>query len=143
MSKPYLNLDLLRRVRDHIAEEPRRFVMEDLDATDDVAPCGTAACIAGWSRILSPDKFETSSMLLFGDNEDYARWDALCIEDNWPPEYQRDDGGASHVWRRQNYGMNRDERTPEQVTEARIDLTARAVRLLDDVIARGEIWWSR
>lgn len=63
-----LNVRLLRRVKRHILEEPRRLLMaqvavrklgdNDVIALSDVpnqrfAPCGTAACIAGWALILS------------------------------------------------------------------------------------------
>lgn len=66
-SKP--NVKLLRKIQKHILKEPRRFFMdwyiarksqlrEDTFASDngtrqEFAPCGTAACIAGWACLLS------------------------------------------------------------------------------------------
>lgn len=72
---PTLNVDLLRRVQKHITAKPRRLVMRYLvvhknpsvhnpsgvegshfhgDVDNQVfADCGTAACIAGWTLILS------------------------------------------------------------------------------------------
>lgn len=47
-----LNVELLERVKAHILEEPRRFEMASWAEHSDDAPCGTAACIAGWALIL-------------------------------------------------------------------------------------------
>ena len=74
-TKPKLNVKLLRKIKAHILEEPRRFFMEwyvatgrpgarrftsrHADAADlpkTVPPCGTAACIAGWAILLSEKK---------------------------------------------------------------------------------------
>lgn len=48
-----INFELLARVRDHILEEPRRYDQSTLMRDSAIAPCGTAACIAGWTVILS------------------------------------------------------------------------------------------
>lgn len=66
-----MNVKLLRKVQEHIIEEPKRFVMrtflargDDYDGTpyaflgDDskefkFAECNTAACIGGWAVLLS------------------------------------------------------------------------------------------
>ena len=62
-----MNVRLLRKVQKHILAETKRFIMDDFvvrqaegeetffadDATEvPFAPCGTAACIAGWSVLL-------------------------------------------------------------------------------------------
>lgn len=64
-----LNVKLLRRVKQHILEEPKRLIMSGLlvrkdkfrnkfmtdggvDQFQEFAPCGTAACIAGWTVLL-------------------------------------------------------------------------------------------
>jgi hypothetical protein len=68
MRKRKINFRLLRKIQNHIMEEPRRVVMSRLalkegeftkfieDAPKKFAPCGTAACIAGWALILSGEK---------------------------------------------------------------------------------------
>ena len=63
-----MNVKLLRKIQEHILEEPKRFVMRTFlirppDLDDDVfegddgtmvkfARCGTAACVAGWAVLL-------------------------------------------------------------------------------------------
>ena len=47
---------LLRRVKKHILEEPRRLNMDTLGCrvySEDGPPCGTVACIAGWTAVLT------------------------------------------------------------------------------------------
>lgn len=48
-----INVRLLRKVKRHILEEPRRLLMYTWASNSNDAPCGTAGCIAGWSAILS------------------------------------------------------------------------------------------
>lgn len=69
-TKPKLNVRLLRRIKRHILEEPNRFFMEGVVKTGppggqfttlsrfifsdlplNVPPCGTAACIHGWTAL--------------------------------------------------------------------------------------------
>ena len=58
--KPRTAYQLLARVRDHIAEEPRRYfqgdyIVDDKDRLREIGlrpPCGTAACRAGWIILL-------------------------------------------------------------------------------------------
>lgn len=52
---------LLKKVAEHIKEEPRRLDMEKwTDVVDpvyaDSPPCGTVGCIAGWACMLNGDK---------------------------------------------------------------------------------------
>ena len=46
-----MNVKLLRKVQKHIASEPKRFTFDWMHESD-AAPCGTRACIAGWTLIL-------------------------------------------------------------------------------------------
>lgn len=55
-----MNVKLLRKVKDHILEEPKRLFMpcilvEDTRGFDKdrIPPCGTMGCIAGWACFLS------------------------------------------------------------------------------------------
>lgn len=86
MATQKLNVKLLRKIQKHITEEPRRFIMHnsvvtnnsvvtkmafpdgrfenDAGGFEEFAPCGTAACIAGWANILtgvSADSLEAGS----------------------------------------------------------------------------------
>lgn len=63
-----INYRLLRRVQEHIIEEPRRLDMNLIafrankdNYGDDAPPCGTAGCIAGWACLLSGTTFEKAS----------------------------------------------------------------------------------
>lgn len=48
-----LNIELLKQVRDKIATTPQAYNQETWGQPSAAAPCGTAACIAGWACILS------------------------------------------------------------------------------------------
>jgi len=47
-----MNVELLRKIQQHIKEEPRRYSF-DWASESDKSPCGTQACIAGWAMVLS------------------------------------------------------------------------------------------
>lgn len=47
-----MNIPLLIKVRDKIASTPEAYDQETYGRKDDAAPCGTAACIAGWTCVL-------------------------------------------------------------------------------------------
>ncbi len=91
-----LNVKLLRKVKKHILAEPKRFVMWALvqrkdetqlqfmsdglgDAFVDFAPCGTAACIAGWTVLLE-DGMKTKKK----DSRIWSRAAKLLgLDDRW------------------------------------------------------------
>lgn len=88
MSEPYyplgpVNVAEFQRVKQHILEEPRRFNMaewgkflEDKDRDwfgDKFPPCGTVACIAGWTNVLNQDSLEDLDCFSFGDDVRAAR----------------------------------------------------------------------
>ncbi len=114
--KRKLNVRLLRKIERHILAEPRRFFMAGLVATGEpgkkfdeferkynrdlspiVPPCGTAACIAGWTGLLL-GKTEDEIMNLpfdwhakqlglgakFGDGVDSP----LFYADSWPEPFK-------------------------------------------------------
>jgi hypothetical protein len=102
----FMNVKLLRKVKKHILEEPKRFIMgdwvvrkeyPDQQLFDDdgkprtFAKCGTAACIAGWTMLLSkvdPDKVDSYSgaaSKLLGLKE---RFSPLFYTDQWPAKYE-------------------------------------------------------
>jgi hypothetical protein len=53
MSEQRLNIELFRAVREKIASAPAAYDQTTFGQPDEDAPCGTAACIAGWACILS------------------------------------------------------------------------------------------
>lgn len=110
--KRKLNVRLLRRIQKHILAEPRRLNMRDWNTTlrdprnlpDEMPPCGTVGCIAGWATMLSGKKPRTrhgfarmGCELLgitgwSGDPTDMLRYDSqarkLFVVDYWPLKYQ-------------------------------------------------------
>ena len=87
-----MNVRLLRKVKKHILEEPRRFQMdgyvhrgrpgsmfEDLGLRYKVPDCGTVACIAGWAQCLSGG--DSSPMEALGL---HGYEDRLFFMWNWP-----------------------------------------------------------
>jgi hypothetical protein len=53
MAKSGINKTLLRKVRNHILAEPRRYCQSFVAQSSKDAPCGTVACIAGWADFLA------------------------------------------------------------------------------------------
>jgi hypothetical protein len=52
MLKP-ATVKLLKRVRQHILDDPARLEMSEWAQHSDRTPCGTVGCIAGWATILT------------------------------------------------------------------------------------------
>lgn len=126
-TKPKLNVRLLRRIQKHILEEPRRFVMEDLvrygppgeafesdNGSEQIfAECGTAACIAGWTLMLSGYRIErvnylkrASELLSLGSDADEDR---LFFADSWPEPFKH------------NYARAKRPATRAKIAAARIE----------------------
>lgn len=105
-----MNVKLLRKVKKHILEEPKRFLMRywlvrknsgaRLPASHaGFAKCGTAACIAGWTWTLEhpqtpfPGSWDVADLLGI-DRENRFR---LFAVDHWPTQFRnkfKDDGTA-------------------------------------------------
>jgi hypothetical protein len=90
-TKRKLNVRLLRRIKKHILEEPRRFwmgwwVVPNVPGQHP-APCGTTACIAGWAAILGkrrePNYHNGRRALRL--NERQAN--SLFFSHNWPEPF--------------------------------------------------------
>lgn len=96
-----MNIPLLKRIQRQIDKSPDLFLM---DCTGQKRECGTAYCIAGWACVLSgvPLSFEEDpdgvrSFEGMEKAEDLLQisnlqGDNLFLEDQWPVEFQRDDG---------------------------------------------------
>lgn len=52
MKKQRLNIELFKKIREKIATTPDAYDQETYGRRNDYAPCGTAACIAGWACVL-------------------------------------------------------------------------------------------
>lgn len=109
-----MNKTLLRRIRNHILAEPRRLVMDsyilDKSYADEkvkdqdsacneynFAKCGTAACIAGWTVLLSslPNCLEPSIMSAIEPRAiralkiTHLQAFRLFNVDKWPEKFQK------------------------------------------------------
>lgn len=65
-----MNVELLRKVKEHILDEPQRLDMSMFGQRTEgemAPPCGTTACIAGWAVILSDPKLFTVDIEEFDD----------------------------------------------------------------------------
>lgn len=65
-----MNVKLLRKVKKHILEEPKRLNMDFYGSAycNDAPACGTVGCIAGWSALLSlakipEDRYERPALM--------------------------------------------------------------------------------
>lgn len=100
-----LNVKLLRKIKKHILEKPRRFLMrtwlvqrsgfrptfyaDDLYQEQKFEKCGTAACIAGWTCLLAKapvdtDTIQTDAADILGIGRIVAS--QLFYVDHWPSE---------------------------------------------------------
>lgn len=127
-----LNIELLKKVRDRIAQEPDRFDMCNWVTTDteDSDGCGTAACIAGWAFVIHR-KLEESPEEWFSRFDEYEVQCILGLKSDsigsglfhtkyWPEPYRSEYRDAA-----------------DHAAESAV-----AVRLLDAVIEAGWIWWD-
>ena len=49
MARPPMNMELFKRVRRNMLEEPRRVnLLVYLNTNSNIAPCGAEGCVAGW-----------------------------------------------------------------------------------------------
>ena len=96
---------LLRKVKRHILEEPKRFFMDgvvmygpegrdvNLDGIPSTFPqCGTAACIAGWACVLSgnidPEDIQMANAeRLLGITSNQGNY--LFLVDFWPEQFSQ------------------------------------------------------
>lgn len=63
-----INKTLLRKVRNHILAEPRRYDQGEVasEVSRRKSPCGTRACIGGWADILEDDDVKDLSDVSLG-----------------------------------------------------------------------------
>lgn len=110
-AKSKLNVRLLRRIKKHILDEPRRFIMyglvkrgrpgqlyySDNGRTATYPACGTAACIAGWASILSGVKRPNNTCVAarrIGLNQEWdnalnsTQADNVFYSDLWPEPFR-------------------------------------------------------
>lgn len=139
-AKRKLNVKLLRKIQKHILEEPRRFFMAGLVATGTpgatfensnwyedlpsiVPRCGTSACIAGWTALLSGKSTKQAGILslnwsarrlglsprVFGSSVDGRLVSPLFYSANWPDPF------------RARYAKAKTPKTRAKIAVARID----------------------
>jgi|SRR5918992_2557049 hypothetical protein len=65
-----LNIELLKKVRDKIATTPEAYDQETWGRVEEAAPCGTAACIAGWTITLD-EKIPLGKLHCLGRSGDF------------------------------------------------------------------------
>lgn len=123
-----MNTKLLRKIKKHILEEPKRFIMHSLIKTkergvgtyyDDAgkkttfAPCGTAACIAGWATLLSGNKdSKDEDVWQFGAKVlglDIVQQYLLFYSHNWPDKFEEAFRAAKNRKKRAEIAADRIE----------------------------------
>lgn len=145
---PKLNIELFKAVRDKIATTPEAYDQSVFARPSDSAPCGTAACIAGWACVLSGamdseelkrrerahgaefESIETTAQAALGIDDDDA--EVLFTENpagqryDWHEDDERDGGWPDPFASQWDYGTRSDR--------PRI-----AVAYLDHIIATGSV----
>lgn len=76
-----LNIELLKAIRDKIASTPEAYDQETWGRKDGQAPCGTAACIAGWACVLSEQVSIEEARKLGRDGEIVRGGDVVHVSD--------------------------------------------------------------
>lgn len=137
-------LKRLRRVRAKIAAEPLRIDMEQwINRADEVAPCGTAGCIAGWTLAATSSFQVTQAMEGHGSFQtraarlldlSWASAEALFFTDNWPREYATLYTDAYSDFREDAFG--------EGDVEFRRATQPIVLQVIDDVLAHRGVRWS-
>jgi len=123
-----IDVKLLKKVRDHILEEPERLNMyilrvhkrNDTDERYDFPSCGTVGCIAWWVSVLAKPPGR-------GDIIDFATarlnipdsFSELFYLDAWPDKFM------------QRYESARSARQRAKVTAARIDAFIKQYELVE------------
>jgi hypothetical protein len=109
-----LNRKLFLRIKKHILEEPKRFNMDIYiykttnTLSQDNPPCGTVACIAGWSNILGDNiDVKTLSFPYFIDQEVETKRLGLKLDEDfsssvffvkqWPTQWKTKYDGAISI----------------------------------------------
>lgn len=84
-----MNIELLRKVQEHIKAEPKRWTFGWATASHE-SPCGTQACIGGWTVLLSKGTTDwresglsREAMKLLDIDRDQAARLFFC----WPEEF--------------------------------------------------------
>ena len=99
-----MNIALLRKIQNHILEEPLRLKMEiwnrshnkdcdieyflrAIERQDEskIPPCGTVACIAGWGEILSNSYGRMYKVIFDITNQECT---TLFYLDRWPEKFR-------------------------------------------------------
>lgn len=142
MTKPRLNIELFRAVRDKIIAAPEAYDQGHEAYNDNRSPCGTVACIGGWADILSAPNESARRYRMNGRvNLDRAA-DALGLsgEDFWN-EYAGDvrteravlfTGDPDEHWPEPFATQFLEADTPSQIAQV-------AVAYLDQIIATGKV----
>jgi len=92
-----MNIELLRKVQQHIKEEPKRWSFAWGYRTP-ASPCGMKACIGGWTLILSgKNVYDTSAVAR--ELLDISKEQADRLFFFWPPEFEEEHSAANAVAR--------------------------------------------
>jgi hypothetical protein len=134
-----MNVELLRKARDRIEADHSSLDMSTwfYEVRENGKVCKTVACIAG-HVCLAADAKPARFASLFGHAQDllelgYDEAMALFMEyDGWPEEYRTEIARVE----RTTYSTPLEKSRQKQIAQAK-----GAVRLLDKIIERGEIWW--
>jgi hypothetical protein len=83
-----MNVKLLRKIKKHILAYPKTFAMsfwQEPRRVSESRPCGTAACIGGWAKLLTKDRKLTAADALGLSHQ--GAW-LLFNMHRWPSRFQ-------------------------------------------------------
>lgn len=135
MSEHELNIDLLKKVRDKIATTPGAYNQETWAKPSASAPCGTAACIAGWACIIS-GAIDVKQLYSLAEGRQWVAIEGAAQAQLGLTRAEADtlfSGDPSYDWPIE-FGDQWDSAYGDNKQEAEI-----AVEYLDSIINTGEV----
>lgn len=151
-----LNTELLQRVRDKIAATPESYDQEVYGRPETSAPCGTAACIAGWTVVLADEipmeRVRLANADYWNSHKDKATRDLFDLVPNMAARLlglNADEQEAMFTAEPEGaddeYSDEREGGWPEpfasQWAEGEIPRHEIAVAYIDECLKRGKVTW--
>lgn len=147
MSESRLNIELFKKIRAKIIQVPVAYDQSVYARHEDAAPCGTAACIAGWACVLSGAmdtvelrRRERSNLEEFATIEITAREQLGLASDEAATLFTETPAGTRQDWYEDD---ERDDAWPapfaKQWEDAEITSAEIAVSYLDHIIETGKV----
>lgn len=146
MKKTKLNLELLKKVRDRIAEIPESYDQASFYGPDSRAPCGTVACLAGETIIANAKSVKQGIAALKRlaartDAKDFCGFITPAIPRRAATLIGLTEQEADKMFSGGVYGWPEPYKRQFQAAESRTKRAEIAVAYLDECLRRKAVTW--